>query len=122
MCYYVGIEDLAANAIYELYKQSNQRYISLKKLTDYGIAVVEYLNENNDRATLLLSQESTYGFVREYSDIFEVKDLEGSKSCLCLKEGIEADDMLDRFIGSFSVAILKAMNSEQALDILLRAA
>lgn len=35
MCYYIGIEDLAANALIELYDRNETRSVSFKTLTEY---------------------------------------------------------------------------------------
>ena len=45
MCVYIGIEDLAANALIEIMtNNANNRFVSYKELEDYGAEVVKFLN------------------------------------------------------------------------------
>ena len=71
MCYYLGIEDLAANALIAAI-QANQKplFFSFKKLDEYGTRVVRSLMETGKEAVLVLSRELTDVFFHEYSGIF----------------------------------------------------
>ena len=45
MCFYIGIEDLAANALIELLqKEENRSFITYKELERYGTQVVSLLS------------------------------------------------------------------------------
>lgn len=57
MCVYIGIEDLAANALIEIMtNNANNRFVSYKELEDYGAEVVKFLNLKGEKA-ILTSQE-----------------------------------------------------------------
>ena len=75
MCYYIGIEDLAANALIEILKtkeneQTEQYCVTLAELEAYGSQVIQYLNERGEQAVLILSRENTSLMFRNYSDFF----------------------------------------------------
>ena len=45
MGFYIGIEDLAANALIEcLLKTENARFVTYKQLEEYGSEVIRFLN------------------------------------------------------------------------------
>lgn len=79
MCYYIGIEDLAANAMIEILrkreqakKPSSQLCVTFKDLESYGSAVVKYINkQTSEKAMLILSRASTVCMFRNYSEFFE---------------------------------------------------
>lgn len=51
MCFYIGIEDLAANALIEiLTKNSEKRFVSYEELENYGAEVVKFLCEKGEKA------------------------------------------------------------------------
>lgn len=53
MCFYIGIEDLAANALIEiLTKNSEKRFVSYEELENYGAEVVKFLCEKGEKAIL----------------------------------------------------------------------
>ena len=72
MCFYIGIEDLAANALIEiLTKNSEKRFVSYEELENYGAEVVKFLCEKGEKAILILSRDCTEAMFRNYSDFFE---------------------------------------------------
>lgn len=104
MCYYIGIEDLAANAMIEILEKKQQEQenieginlsVSLKDLEDYGAEVVRYLNnETSEKALLILSRESTDYMFKNYSDFFEEDD---NESAIKLREGKTVEDLKNKF-------------------------
>lgn len=76
MCFYIGIEDLAANALIEILKtkedaQMERCRVTLAELEAYGNQVIQYLNERGEKAVLILSRENTSLMFRNYSVFFE---------------------------------------------------
>ena len=72
MCFYIGIEDLAANALIELLqKEENRSFITYKELERYGTQVVSLLSERGEKAVLLLSRENTNAMFRDYSEFLK---------------------------------------------------
>ena len=66
MCYYIGIEDLAANAMIEILEKKQKDgqsiesalSVTLKDLEEYGAEVVRYINQTfEEKALLILSRE-----------------------------------------------------------------
>ena len=45
MCFYIGIEDLAANALIESMRRMEKNFLTYKEIENYGSKVVELLNE-----------------------------------------------------------------------------
>ena len=104
MCYYIGIEDLAANAMIEILekKQKDGKSIesvlsvTLRDLEEYGAEVVRYINQTSDeKALLILSRASTEYMFRNYSDFFEAIDEE--EAAIKLREGKTVEDLKEKF-------------------------
>ena len=74
MCFYIGIEDLAANALIEILQSKNgddsQNIVTYAELEKYGAEVVHYLGEQGEKAVLILSRENTNHMLCSYSDFF----------------------------------------------------
>lgn len=102
MCYYIGIEDLAANALIEILqtkKASESCYypVTFKELEDYGAEVVRYLDqEKGEKALLILSRAHTTNMFRNYSDFFE--EIETPKgTAIILQKGKTVEDLIEKF-------------------------
>ena len=125
MCYYIGIEDLAANAMIEILekKQQEQEHIeginlsvSLKDLEDYGAEVVRYLNnETSEKALLILSRESTDYMFKNYSDFFEEDD---NESAIKLREGKTVEDLKNKFRTYKAADLISAYMAKTTVKIL----
>jgi len=121
MCAYIGIEDLAANAMIEILdkekKETTDSFVSYKTLEQYGLEIVKLLNEKGENAILILSREETRKMLRDYSDIFvECKQsgMEGIK----LRENITIDVLIAKFRGYLSLDVLLAFMAEKTKEIL----
>ena len=120
MCFYIGIEDLAANALIELLKQKEERPISYSALEEYGTRVVQLLSSQGEKAVLILSRAKTDAMFRNYSDFFEETDVEG-KLGIKLKEGKTISDLITEFRGYLPLKLLLAMINSEPLQGLLSA-
>ena len=96
--YYIGLKDLAANAMIEIMERRMrngeplvQPCITFRDLESYGSKVVKYINkETDDTATLILSRASTVCMFRNYSEFFEeTEDEHGIR----LREGKTAEEL-----------------------------
>lgn len=116
MCVYIGIEDLAANALIEIMaNNANNRFVSYKELEDYGAEVVKFLNSKGEKAILILSRESTNDMFRNYSDIFEETSYSDSLG-IGLKSQITIDDLINKFRGYLAWDVLLAFVNEQTVS------
>lgn len=77
MSFYIGIEDLAANAMIELFSEPGTgRFVTYQELEEYGDAVIQYLAGHGEKAVLIMSRNSTNAMFRDYSDFFEEESSE----------------------------------------------
>lgn len=117
MYFYIGIEDLAANALIEILKtkeetQTTECYVTLSELEAYGNRVVQYLNERGEKAVLILSRENTSMMFRNYSDFFEEVETENGIA-ITLKKGKTVSDLIKKFRTYLALDLLMAfMNTE----------
>ena len=124
MCYYIGIEDLAANAMIEIVEkkskegifENNSVVVTLKDLEDYGAEVVRYINkETTEKALLILSKASTDFMFRNYSDFFEEVD---DESAIKLREGKTVEDSKEKFRTYKAWELINAYMAETTVKIL----
>ena len=122
MCFYIGIEDLAANALIEILDakqdaESEQLSVTLAELEKYGAQVVRYLNEKGDDALLILSRESTSMMFRNYSDFFEeIETSEGT--AISLREGKTVADLVVKFRTYLSLDVMMAFMATETVSVL----
>lgn len=128
MCYYVRVEDLAANALIELLeKNPNTREVSIKALEKYGIEVIKLLEANDgEKGVLLLSRGRVLSMVKECSDLLGTKNIDAPNASIVLRGDKSSEEyieeLVNRFCGSINVAVLDAMEDESTLQVLLNAA
>ena len=119
MCFYIGIEDLAANALIESMRRSKKTFLTYKEIENYGSKVVEFLNEKGEKAVLILSRESTNALFRNYSDFFQEKEVNGEMGIQLTKE-VTFENLINQFRGYLALDVLMAFvndNSVQALGV-----
>ena len=115
MGFYIGIEDLAANALIEcLLKTENARFVTYKQLEEYGSEVIRFLNNKGENAILILSRERTNDMFRNYSDFFEEESTEKGLG-IKLKEGKSCNDLIEKFRGYLAWDVLLAFVNEQTV-------
>ena len=123
MCFYIGIEDLAANAIIEIQKKkkmdgSTRISIALGDLEDYGTAVVDIINRKKaNSAMMVLSRSATAYMFRNYADYFEEIE-EGWETAIRLREGKTADDLISTFRAYKASDLIQAYAESSAVEIL----
>ncbi len=112
MSVYIGIEDLAANALIVMLKKQEKRYVSFAELDKYGSKVVSLLSEKGKTAILIRSRESTNALFRNYSDFFEATDEHG----ISLREDVEIHELERAFRGYLAFDVLLAFIDETAIS------
>lgn len=116
MCFYIGIEDLAANALIELFEY-DRKFISYNELEAYGAKVVQILSEKGEKAVLVLSRDNTNAMFRDYSEFFEESKLDESLG-IVLREGKTVDDLIVQFRGYLALDVLLALVDKSSLSAL----
>lgn len=117
MYIYIGIEDLAANALIELVEKSKKREVLFKELDDYGAMVIKYLNSRQEQAVLVLSKERTNEFLYDYSDYFELFS-RGIDEGIRLREGVTVKQLWEKFRGYLSVGVMLAFMDKNSISAL----
>ena len=127
MCMYIGIEDLAANALISILSceqevSESRKFIRFSVLLDYGMAVVKRLTAKGEEATLIYDRESNSMLFRDYSDFFERKTDDQGYAGIQLKEGIGAVDIFKRFIGQIPSSVQSVLSDAVILRKFFEAA
>lgn len=117
MCFYIGIEDLAANAMIEMLKKGGQRFLTYNEIEMYGAEVVQILKENGEKAVLILSRENTDALFRNYSEFFEEKEQNGKRG-IKLKDDKEVEDLIQQFRGYLALDVLLAFMNQRSVQVL----
>ena len=123
MCYYIGIEDLAANGLIEILRDKEEQklseyMISLKELEEYGTRVIKCLNESNKgKALLILSRASTSYMFRNYSDFFEERETEDGIA-ISLQKGKTVEDLVNKFRTYLAIDVMNAFADKKAVKVL----
>ncbi len=117
MCFYIGIEDLAANAMIEMLKKGGQRFLTYSEIEMYGTEVVQILKENGEKAVLILSRENTDALFRNYSEFFEEGEQNGKKG-IRLKADKKVEDLIQQFRGYLALDVLLAFMNQRSIQVL----
>lgn len=117
MGYCIRIEDLTANAFIESLKKSDKRVLALKDIEDYGSRVVKLLNENGEKAKLVLSREKTSALFHDYSAFFVKSEIDGKRG-IRLQDGVNAEKLIKQFRGYLSLNVLLAFINERCVSVL----
>lgn len=117
MCFYIGIEDLAANALIEAMKKGSKRFLTYNEIENYGAEVVQILKENGEKAILILSRDNTEALFRNYSDFFEESEQDGNLG-ISLKGEKKTEDLIQQFRGYLALDVLLAFMNERSVQAL----
>ena len=117
MCFYIGIEDLAANALIESMSRLTKNFLTYKEIESYGTKVVDFLNEKNEKAVLILSRESTNALFRNYSEFFEEKTKDGEVG-IELREDVSLEQLIMKFRGYLALDVLMAFINDSTVSAL----
>lgn len=120
MYIYIGIEDLAANALIELLEKKNKREVLFSELDSYGSEVLKILNNESEQALLILSKERTLDFWRDYSDYFDVFK-NGEAEGIKLKDDVTLEQLWSKFRSYLSADVIKAFMADESVKVLMGA-
>ncbi len=118
MCYFIGIEDLVANALIELVEKTGNRTVSFSQLNKYGDAVIAKLRKNDMDVTLVFTRETTNQFFHDCSDIFSIKDFD-SDIRITLNENISTNYLRKRFRVNLALNLLSAFVAADTVNAII---
>lgn len=121
MCYYIEIEDLAANAMIEIMESSNMnchRKISFTKLNAYGKKVVKLLKDKNQDAILINSRNATTSFRYEYKDYFKIEE-DKKEIFISVGDEVTAEMLRKEFRAKLSVDLICAFSDQTSIHALI---
>lgn len=124
MSMYIGIEDLAANALISLLlirADEKQPFVSFRTLNEYGLKVVKKLQEQQEDAVFIYSPQSTARLFTDYSHYFELCVMSGEEG-VRLKKGVTLEDLWIKFQTVIAVKLLRVMRDQELLRSLNLAA
>lgn len=119
--HYIGIEDLAANAIiemskYELNGRCTKRIFTLKELEDYGNAVIEHLTQKGEPALMVLSRSNTTHMFNTSEYFAETK--KDGEMALYVKERVVINDLIRKYRTYIALPVLQAFMSDDVIKVL----
>ena len=117
MCFYIGIEDLAANALIEVMRKGHKRFLTYNEIESYGSEVVRILKENGEKAVLILSRDNTDALFRNYSEFFVESEQNGKRGIL-LKAEKKIEDLIQQFRGYLALDVLLAFMNQRSVQVL----
>lgn len=117
MSFFIGIEDLAANALIEVLSVGDRRFLTYSEIESYGNKVIEILNEDEERAVLILSRNNTSAMYSDYSEFFEEKVIDGERG-IFLREEKNAEDLIANFRGYLPLSVLLAFVDPRSRQVL----
>lgn len=125
MCMYIGIEDLAANALIRLLSQAQgndntERFVRFATLYNYGMKVIQQLTQQGTQATLIYNRESNSRIFRNYSTFFDPHTDEEGYDGIMLRKGIEIKDIMRQFLGQIPVVVQNVLADREILDQVLK--
>lgn len=105
--FYIGIEDLAANAFIELLQKDEKcNFVTYNELERYGEQAVKVLAEKGEKATLLFAD----AMFRDCSDFFK-EEKQGIK----LKANRDKKALIDHFRGCLPIDVLLALMDKRSV-------
>lgn len=111
---FISVECLVANALIVIH-ESNIKKINFQKLSEYGLMVVEnYEAESSEEAVFIFNPQEIQDMVVNYSNYFEIDKGENEEQYICLKDGVDIQELKEQFRWTLSYEMLKALN---AVDI-----
>lgn len=118
MNYFIGIEDLVANALIELVEKTGNRTISFSQLNKYGDTIITKLRADGLDVTLIYTHDETERFFHDCSDIFTVNEKE-SDIDITLNDSISTTYLRKKFRINLALHLLSAFVSQEAVNTII---
>ena len=118
MCYYIGVEDLAANALIELVEKTGNRTVSFSQLNEYGEAIIARLKKENMEVTLIFTRDKTDQFFHDCSDLFTLNETD-SDIQITLNDGVSTKYLRKRFRVKIALSLLPAFVAQETIKAII---
>jgi len=118
MCYFIGIEDLVANALIELVEKTGNRTVSFSQLNKYGKAVIAKLKKDDMDVTLIFTRDATDQFFHDCSEIFTISETTSDVQ-ITLNENISTKYLRQKFRINLALNLLSAFVAPDAVNVIL---
>lgn len=118
MCYFIGIEDLVANALIEIVEKTGKRSVRFSQLSEYGNVILMNLKKDNTDVKLVFNRDATNQFFHDCSDIFTIEEV-NDDIIISLNDNISTNYLRSQFRINIALQLLKAFVSEEAVKILV---
>lgn len=119
MNYFIGIEDLVANALIELVEQTGNRTVSFSQLNKYGDAIITKLRASDLDVTLIYTRDETEQFFHDCSDLFTTNENESDIE-ITLNDNISTTFLRKKFRINLALHLLSAFVSPEAVKAIIR--
>mgnify|MGYP000319190913 FL=1 len=106
-CYYIGMDDVIANAFIESMKQNGNRFLTYEQIYDYGDKAVGLVRKD---ANVLFDKSNTDVVLTDYVDFFNEQTIDGALG-IELKQEKSRSDLINQFRGYLPLDVLRAFVS-----------
>ena len=103
-CYYIGMDDVIANAFIESMKQNGNRFLTYEQINDYGDKVADLIREDSD---VFVNKSNTDSVLMDYSDFFAEQTIDGELG-VELKREKSVSNLINQFRGYLPLDVLRA--------------
>lgn len=105
--YYIGMDDIIANAFIESMKQNENRFLTYKQINDYGDKAVGLIRKD---AKVLVDKSNTDIVLTDYADFFNEQTIDGELGVELKREKYKSD-LINQFRGYLPLDVLRAFVS-----------
>ena len=115
---FIKIEDLAANAIIDIFERKYEDRVSFEQIIQYGNTIKKVYEEKYDDYTvLIMSGVAVSSFIRDYSEYFFIEQ-KGGQEFIVLRNGIKTEVLREEFRSRLTVELLYSFTCEESLKAL----
>ena len=106
-CYYIGMDDVIANAFIESMKQNGNRFLTYEQIYDYGDKAVGLIRKD---AEVLFDKSNTDSVLTDDADFVSEQTIDGTLG-IELKQEKSRSDLINQFRGYLPLDVLRAFVS-----------
>lgn len=119
MKYFIGLEDIASNALIQSMRRWGRNFVSYNDIEAYGRAAQGVMCEEHHGTSLviILSRVDTDRVLALYGDYFVEDTVEGERG-IRARDGITEEDLIDKFQGALPLDVFMILGDERAWRVL----